>query len=191
MPYYGREAFDPGLILAQIVILQTTFYLSFTILLVIFDRVLGVNTLVSAQIFDYRALTLREFGGWVTGSALIIANLPTALTYVLIVGRAKRCLDFAFTLFIAHLFATIFHSGFPNSFTWWCINTVSAAVLAIACEFMCMRIEMQDIPVDRLPEATEGDKEIERGLEEEKLLDPDDGSNVIAQVQLLETVSSR
>jgi protein SYS1 len=147
MPFYGRERFDPSLILAQIIILQSTFYLSLTALLLVFDRVLGVNALVSAQVFDHRALTLREFGGWVTSAALLIANIPTAFAYVAMVGRSKRSLDFACTIFIAHLIATILHSGMPASLTWWGMNAVSVMVLVVLCEFMCMRIEMQDIQV--------------------------------------------
>jgi protein SYS1 len=147
MPFHGRERFEPALILAQIIILQAAFYLSFTLLLLVLNRALGVQSLVSAQIFDHRALTLREFGGWVTAAALLVANLSTALTYVLLVGRAKRCLDFAVTIFVAHAIATVFHSGIPASLSWWCVNLMSVSVLAIVSEAMCMRIEMREISV--------------------------------------------
>lgn len=145
MPFYGRERFDPGLILSQIIILQAAFYVSFTGLLLCFDWVLGVNAPVSAQVFDYRALTLREFGGWVTTSAMLIADVPTAFTYALLVGRSKRCLDFACTLFIAHMFATALHSGMPKSFSWWALNAASVLILVMVSEALCVRIEMQEI----------------------------------------------
>lgn len=145
MPFYGRERFDPGLILSQIIILQTAFYLSFTALLLGFDRILGVHAPVSSQIFDHRALTLREFGGWVTALAMLIANVPTAIAYALLVGRSKRCLDFACTIFIAHMIATALHSGMPKTFSWWGLNAASVLVLVIISEALCVRMEMQEI----------------------------------------------
>ena len=35
------------------------------------------------------------------------------------VGRAKKCLDFAATLYLLHLAAVSVLSAFPRSFAWW------------------------------------------------------------------------
>lgn len=160
MPFRGRERFDAGLVLAQIVLLQAAFYLSYTALLLALDRLLRVDARVSAQVFDHRALALREPGGRVAAAAMFAADVPTAFAYAALVGRSKPCLDFACTLFIAHVVATVLHSGWPDTFAWWALNAASVAVLVSLCEWLCMRIEMQEIQVSGSGASSDGMRKI-------------------------------
>lgn len=90
-----------------------------------------------------------------TSSALILACVgPTALAYVLLVGRAKRCLDFSATIFIAHVIATICHSGIPRSATWWCLNVIATSLMAFVGEAVCMKLELQEISVSAAERGT-------------------------------------
>lgn len=146
--YYGRERFDPLLILAQIVLLQACFYLSYLTLLLLFNRATGTEASITDQLFNHTYITLRHFPGWVTCTALLLSAAgPTALAFVGIVGRAKRSLDFATTLLVSHLIATTVHSGFPNSLMWWLLNIVAAVALATVAETLSLRVELRDIAV--------------------------------------------
>lgn len=40
-----------------------------------------------------------------------------------------------------------YHSGFPTSLEWWIINVVSIIMMALLGEFLCMKREMQEIPL--------------------------------------------
>lgn len=148
--YYGRERFDPLLILAQIVLLQSCFYASYLLLLLVFNRATGTIANVTDQIFNYTFVTLRHFPGWVTCTALLISAAgPTALAFVAVVGRAKRCIDFACTLLISHIIATSLHSGFPVSFLWWLLHVIATAALATVGEMLSLRVELRDIALAR------------------------------------------
>ncbi|CAN8073799.1 unnamed protein product [Agarophyton chilense] len=148
--FYGRERFDPLLILAQIVLLQACFYTSYLLLLVIFNYATGTSTSITDQIFNHTYITLRHFPGWVTCTALLISACgPAAIAFVALVGRAKRCVDFACTLFISHIIATSVHSGFPTTFMWWLLNIIATAGLATVGEAISLRLELRDIAVPR------------------------------------------
>lgn len=163
--FYGRERFDPILILAQIVLLQACFYTSYLLLLVFFNRATGTVDSVTDQVFDHTHITLKHFPGWVTTSALVLAAVgPTALAFVAIVGRAKRAADFACTLLISHVVATSIHSGFPNSLVWWAVHIVATVGLAVVAEFVSLRLELRDIAV---PRDRERDRERDRDQKRE------------------------
>lgn len=97
---------------------------------------------------DHSNLTLSHFPGWVTCSALLISlGGPTALAFVAIVGRARRALDFAVTLFVSHVLATTVHSGVPDRAFWWVLNVAGAGALAFVAEAVSLRLELRDISV--------------------------------------------
>lgn len=151
--FYGRDRFDPLLILAQIVLLQACFYLSYLLLLMVFNRATGTTARLTDQIFDHSFVTLRHFPGWVTCCALFLSAAgPTAFAYVAVVGRAKRCIDFACTLLLSHIIATTIHSGFPLRYMWWLLNILSTIALATVGEALSMRMELRDISVNSRPE---------------------------------------
>ena len=59
--------------------------------------------------------------------------------------RAKKCLDFSFTIQFIHFLATTSHSGFPKSWTWWIVVAVAILITSVVGEFLCMRREMEEI----------------------------------------------
>ncbi|PNT72311.1 hypothetical protein BRADI_2g42471v3, partial [Brachypodium distachyon] len=67
-----------------------------------------------------------------------------------VIERAKKCLDFAATLYIIHLFICIIYGGWPASITWWVVNIVSLAIMSLLGEYLCIRRELRDIPVSRI-----------------------------------------
>lgn len=67
-----------------------------------------------------------------------------------LVERAKKCLDFSATVYIIHLFICIIYGGWPSSLTWWIVNGTGIAVMALLGEHLCMRRELQEIPIMRI-----------------------------------------
>lgn len=61
--------------------------------------------------------------------------------------RAKKCLDFAATLYLLHLLIVSVSSHFPTSITWWATNVVGFIITAFLGEFLCIQRELQDIPI--------------------------------------------
>lgn len=66
-----------------------------------------------------------------------------------LIRRARKCLDFSATLYIIHLFICIVYGGWPSSVTWWIVNGTGFAVMAFLGERLCMRQELQEIPITR------------------------------------------
>jgi Integral membrane protein S linking to the trans Golgi network len=119
-----------------------------TCILVIFNNALGIRARVVSQIFDFHALTPSEFGGWVTAVAFVLAAAgPTSVAFVLLVGRAKRGVDFAVTLFIAHSIATVVHSGWPTTLAWWAVNGLTTVALSCVSEWLSLRLELREIAI--------------------------------------------
>jgi hypothetical protein len=63
------------------------------------------------------------------------------------VERAKKCLDFTATFHILHLFFCWRYNGFPANWEWWVANTASLVGMALFGEYLCMRRELQEIPL--------------------------------------------
>eukprot|EP01018_Ginkgo_biloba_P022178 Gb_02460 [translate_table: standard] len=66
---------------------------------------------------------------------------------LLLIERAKKCLDFAATLYIIHLFLCLIYGGWPSSVTWWVVNGIGLAAMALLGEWLCIRRELRDIPI--------------------------------------------
>jgi len=64
---------------------------------------------------------------------------------VVIVERAKKCLDFVATLFVLHIVLCSLYSGFPTQLWWWLSLFGSALVMTLLGEYLCMRHEMREI----------------------------------------------
>ena len=67
-----------------------------------------------------------------------------------VIERAKKCLDFAATLYIIHLFICIVYGGWPASVSWWVVNITGLAIMALLGEYLCIRRELKEIPISRL-----------------------------------------
>ena len=80
--------------------------------------------------------------------------LIRALGLWYVVKRTKLCLDFTCTVHFFHLLACwLFNSSFPNTLTWWLVNTVDIVIMTVLGEFLCMRTELKAIPLSMGPRA--------------------------------------
>jgi hypothetical protein len=95
----------------------------------------------------------------------------SALILCAIVERAKKCLDFTVTFHLMHLLFCWQHGGFPSSWEWWIANGVSLIGMALLGECLCMKREMQEIPLfapQREARASSGYSRVNRRLMDQR-----------------------
>mmetsp|Transcript_56477 Transcript_56477/g.178687 ORF Transcript_56477/g.178687 Transcript_56477/m.178687 type:complete len:165 (+) Transcript_56477:390-884(+) len=147
--FYGTTVWDPVLIIAQIVCLQSSYYLSLGALLWL---LVGghVPKVTLRFFFDSAQLSVHSVSGWMAILAFLFNSVAGACYLYLLVERAKKCLDFTATLFILHLFCCLCYTGVPSTWEWWLTNILSVTVMAVLGEWLCLRREMREIPVGSL-----------------------------------------
>lgn len=77
-----------------------------------------VSGIALDHIFDWRWNGLQSFESWMISLAFMLNALCMAVMLRLVVKRAKKCLDFASTMYIIHLLVVSIYSGFPLLLTW-------------------------------------------------------------------------
>ncbi|XP_051119168.1 uncharacterized protein LOC127243276 isoform X2 [Andrographis paniculata] len=146
--FYGAVAWDPWLIVAQIVCLQCLYYITLGSLMSI---LVGprVSRMSLAYFFDFATVTASTVTGWCIIASFFLSSIVGAGFLVYLVERAKKCLDFSATVYIIHLFICFVYGGWPSSITWWVVNISCLAVMALLGEYLCMRRELREIPIGR------------------------------------------
>ncbi|NWX18386.1 SYS1 protein, partial [Glaucidium brasilianum] len=86
--------------------------------------------------------------------AFILNALTCALALLYFIRRGKQCLDFTVTVHFFHLLGCwIYNSHFPSTLTWWLVHIVCTALMAAIGEYLCMRIELREIPLNSAPKS--------------------------------------
>ena len=80
-------------------------------------------------------------------SAFASAAVLDACFLCVVVGRAKKCLDFAATAYLVHFASCCAVAGVPKGAGWWVTTGVALSVTAILGEYLCVSREMRDIPL--------------------------------------------
>ena len=71
-----------------------------------------------------------------------------------IVRRTKQCLDFAATAHFLHLLICwLYNSQFPTTVSWWLLNGACVTIMCVYGEYLCLRTELQAIPLSVGPKA--------------------------------------
>jgi len=154
MAKFYTSVWDPFLIICQIITMQSVFYLSLGIFLVVFGW-LG-NILVSLdQFLSFEEITIHSSGGLATILSFLATSIVGAVALLIVVERAKKCLDFAATMHIIHLVLCLCYSGFPTNWLWWLLMLSTMVVTAVLGEYLCWRREMREIPLSSIRPAME------------------------------------
>ncbi|VVA95954.1 unnamed protein product [Arabis nemorensis] len=146
--FYGTAVWDPWLIVGQIICLQCSYYLTLGVFMMVFLG-LRVPRLSLVYFFDYATLTTSTLTGWCVIASFLFSSLAGAVYMIFLVERARKCLDFSATLYIIHLFFCIMYGGWPSSMAWWVVNGTGLAVMALLAEYLCIKREQREIPMDR------------------------------------------
>ncbi|EFO25779.1 hypothetical protein LOAG_02701 [Loa loa] len=137
MNSFRSYVWDPGLIVSQIICMQTTFYTTQCILLVMLS--VGGHYPSLEQVFTTEA-TLR---GAVT-QLLSVAICSLIMSKV--IGRSKQCLDFTCTLHFWHLIVvTLYYKSIPTHVSWWLLQILSIVLCTVLGEYFCLQLESRDI----------------------------------------------
>jgi len=150
MTKFYSSVWDPLLIICQICTMQSVFYLSLGLFLVIFGWM--TNVLISLdQFLSFSEITVHTSSGLVTIFSFMATSIIGAVALMVVVERAKKCLDFAATMHIIHLMVCMFYSGFPTNWLWWLLMLATMIVTAVLGEYLCWRREMREIPLTIRP----------------------------------------
>jgi protein SYS1 len=142
---FYSNVFDPQLIVAQIILLQGLSYLTIILFLFLFHEMLGTrsDTLTLHHVLSRSALD--ETGAFLYAFVNILNGFFIGVYLSFIVERAKKCLDFASTLYFFHFMITWWYDGFPWGWQWWVLNIVALVCAAVSGEWLCMRRELREI----------------------------------------------
>ena len=91
-----------------------------------------------------------------TAKRIILPLMHFSAYYLkLIVNRSRLCLDFAFTCYFIHLFATCIYShGFPLSLSWWLIMSTASWITVKRGRALCLAYELLPISTTSLSSPT-------------------------------------
>ncbi|KAM4771687.1 protein SYS1 homolog isoform 1-T3 [Rhinophrynus dorsalis] len=144
---------DPILIISQIALMQLIYYSCLGLWLGALDLLIHYSPSLD-QIFNYEILGFSSVHGRVSMMAFILNSLTCALGLLYFIRRGKQCLDFTVTVHMFHMVGCwIYTSHIPSAFTWWLLNIVCIALMAVIGEYLCMRTELNEIPLNSAPKS--------------------------------------
>lgn len=145
---YGRESYRPLRIILQMLTLQAVFYASAACACFVAASVSAVAW-SPLLLLDAAHATVFTPAGWVSICGLFAAAFATAAALPPVVERAKKAVDFTFTVFFVHGALCAAAAGaLPLNATWWLSTAVAFVVAAALGEYLCVRREMSEISVD-------------------------------------------
>ena len=143
---FRKTTWDPILIVAQIVAVQCVMYFILGVLIMMIATLLGTTKSLDYA-FQYKEIHVRDFGGYLVITIFILNSIVGALALWYLVQRTKQCMDFACTAHLVHLFCCWMYNGNLPTFSWWCLNFVTASIMCVCGEFLCMKTELKAIPL--------------------------------------------
>ena len=142
---YYHNIWDPLLICSQMLVLQCAFYAQFGLFLVLFHYLLDTRLSLSL-LLDGGCIDLGSADGWTPVMAQLCTAAVCSYAVLLVVGRAKRCLDFCSTLYLFHYLTCAAYGGVPASWQFYFVLAASVAVTVLLSEWLCMHEELKWIP---------------------------------------------
>ena len=143
MAGFRSYAWDPLLIISQMIAMQSIFYF-------------GIGTIMYLlAFFHFEEISLdrifiskrSEMLDTVTLFAYISNCIITAVGLWYVVQRSKQCLDFTVTIHFWHFIFTFCYVGFPTLASWWGLTLVSCILTTFVGEYLCRYTELEEIPI--------------------------------------------
>lgn len=144
---FRKTTWDPILIISQIIAVQCIMYCVLGIWIILMATVLGTAKSLDYA-FQYQEIHVKDFTGYSVIVVFVINSVIGAVALWYLVQRTKQCMDFACTAHGIHLiFCWVYSGSFPVTFSWWCLNIVTASIMCVCGEFLCMKTELKAIPL--------------------------------------------
>ncbi|KAF7633913.1 hypothetical protein Mgra_00006650 [Meloidogyne graminicola] len=135
---FRTSVWDPTLIIGQIICLQSAFYSSESALLFLWS--FSGYTPSLAEIFAYEPSKPMVF-------IQLISSIFCSFILLVLVGRARQCLDFSITLHFLHFIAVCFYNRTIP--TLWLLQIISCTICTIFGEWLCLKRECTEIPLSQ------------------------------------------
>ncbi|XP_023178794.1 protein SYS1 homolog isoform X2 [Drosophila hydei] len=127
--------------------MQCCVYFTLGLLVFIANKLSGDNYALD-HLFEYHEIHIYDLGGRLVICAFVLNAFVASLALWCIVRRAKLCLDFSCTFHLLHLIICWWYNrSFPANASWWLLNVITATIMCIGGEFLCLQSEMKEIPV--------------------------------------------
>mmetsp|Transcript_3447 Transcript_3447/g.6537 ORF Transcript_3447/g.6537 Transcript_3447/m.6537 type:complete len:169 (+) Transcript_3447:88-594(+) len=152
--FYGPSGWDPVMIVTQMFVLQCSFYTVVGIWIALMSYVMG-SDLTLAGVLDPNHLDAWSPNSWPSILSFLLVAPASGYFLSVVVGRAKKCLDFGASVYFWHLVLCSLYGGFPSCWEWWVVNLCSLIVAVVLGEFLSWKKEMADIPRTDEPESME------------------------------------
>ncbi|KAI9290994.1 hypothetical protein K502DRAFT_161023 [Neoconidiobolus thromboides FSU 785] len=190
---FRPNTFDPILIIAQIMAYQSWNYLSLSLLILAFNLFSNINHISLNPIFNPTTLTFGYQHALPYLFLFLLNTIPSMLGLMIIIERAKLCLDFVLTYQLIHLLFTIVYTrSFPISLLWWLNFLLSTLIITLGGEYLCYHYETKPIQlsgtnnrVNKAPESEQFIQNIAKNVDQDLLLEEG------LELNLLNTSSSR
>eukprot|EP01105_Mastigella_eilhardi_P024135 TRINITY_DN6231_c0_g1_i1.p1 TRINITY_DN6231_c0_g1~~TRINITY_DN6231_c0_g1_i1.p1 ORF type:complete len:160 (-),score=40.83 TRINITY_DN6231_c0_g1_i1:114-593(-) len=146
MQQEGR--WDPVGIVAQMVCVQALFYLGATSALFVLDAVAVGEHVTARQLFSPHEASIAFARGWIVVGAFVINAAFSSVCLMVVVEKAKKCLDFAATEQLFHILACIAYSReipFRHP-VWWILQVTCVLITYALGEYLCVRKELRELP---------------------------------------------
>ncbi|MCJ1355918.1 MAG: hypothetical protein MMC33_005911 [Icmadophila ericetorum] len=142
-PATAIQSLSPLRILTQIILLQTAFYITGTILLLFTSLVAG-RRFYLGMVWDWRIVRGDTVDGWMWALCWMLVGFAGIIFLLILVARSKLVLDFALTIHFTHLIATSLYShSLPRNFLWWGLQICSAALMTAGGIWSCQWRELR------------------------------------------------
>jgi hypothetical protein len=102
------------------------------------------------NLLNWKLLNFKSFPGWTVAIVTFCNAFLAAVALRFIIKRAKKCLDFAATIYIIHLILTSLYSGVPVRLDWWVVNAINLTITAVLGEWLCLQHELKEIPMSSI-----------------------------------------
>lgn len=102
---------------------------------------------------------MYSFQGSMAAVAYALTSLVMAVCMWKVMKRSSKCADFSCTMYFIHVIVCwLYHKdslGFPTSVHFWFCMITSGVVTAVVAERLCMREELEDIPLTQFVKESE------------------------------------
>mmetsp|Transcript_36912 Transcript_36912/g.77090 ORF Transcript_36912/g.77090 Transcript_36912/m.77090 type:complete len:157 (-) Transcript_36912:99-569(-) len=148
--FYGREKYDPQLIISQIIIMQCLHYLGLGFSYFLMDTLMGVPLTLSQFFSDDAFSNISTRMAWATIFGILINSIFNIAALIVVVERAKKCLDYGGTVYFLHICFCFMFNGIPGCWQWWLCNILALIIAVVFGEYVCANRELREIPMTRL-----------------------------------------
>ncbi|CAH8615896.1 unnamed protein product [Heterobilharzia americana] len=145
---FRSAAWDPFLIISQIIFMQCVFYISAGLVSGILLLIFSGDLPTLDMLFMDSKVHFPDPVGICLFTGFLLTPLVCSVGLWRLIKRSKQCLDFSCTIHFWHfIFCVAYSHTFPRSVLWWIVNLVSIGIMTVMGEFLCMRTEMAAIPL--------------------------------------------